>query len=313
MYIHPSLVVIILASLALGSQPAGQDAINSDANVHPIVAFLWQMQRQEDPCTCDFTPIAVTFDGEWFDFPCESCASPETFTYDFYSMEGYVGSSIDARSYVDLNDITRYAMTIDFQPDTNIYGDVTNVFGIRAEWNPLPRTPVYIEPDQDWLRDAVRRALEIAKPEVEDALAGFIQAGFDGYLGDEFNYHDISTDPIRIKEAVSIDLDGDGDQEYVVTAFVGDLYRYDHTGVLFPVLINDSDVFPLATMDLEVLIKTNMDEQWPNIEFYLDSNGDGLLEIVIEYGCCLASICEFISLKPDGQLERHAFNTNRWP
>lgn len=313
MHSHSCIAVLIAASLVIGSEPVKQDTTQRYADCHPIVGFLWRMQREEDASKYDFTPIAATIDGEWLDFPCESCASPESFTYDFYSMEEYMGSSIDADSYMDLNDITRYAMTLDFQPDPINYLWVNALFGISADWDPLPRTPENIEPHQDWLRDAVREALEMAKPEVEDDLAGFIQAGFDGYLGDEFNYHDIAADPIRIKKAVSIDLDGDGDKEYVVSAFVGDLYRYDHTGVLFPVLVNDSNAIPLSTVDLQVLIKTNMDEQWPNIEFFLDGDGDGLMEIMIEYGCCLASICEFITLHPDGQLERHVFCANRHP
>jgi hypothetical protein len=292
--------------------PAVPSEGQPDGVVHPIIGYL--RLEQDNPSRFDFTVIGASADEKWFEeeFPFNSVVSPESYIYDFYSMDGYLGNSIDGFTYLSLNDCLQHSLTLNFEPELDTDGKVYRVFGISADWDPLPRKPVMIDPDQEWLYEAVKRALEVAKPMVEEDLRGIIGAGFDGYLGDEFNYHDITTDPVAIEEALSVDLDGDGDQEVIVSARVGEKDSRGYDSRRFPVLINGSDDIPLNTHDLGTLIILNMDEMSPVVDYILDGNGDGLMEIVIEYGCCLSSDCDFITLLPDGTIEKHTFGTDRW-
>jgi hypothetical protein len=291
--------------------PVASGATDSDGVVHPVVGFLVPISGH--PGELDFSIIGASVDGEWFGkSPCYSVVSPEQYIYDFYSAAGFLGKNSSGSVYMDSWNKPRHSVTLDFDPGAHTEGDLDRVFGIYADWNPLPRVPITLDPDQEILREAVRKGLQIAKPEVEKEMELYIYTGQHGHAGHEFYYHDIATDPVLIQEALSVDLDNDGQQETILSALVGDTWRSDHYGVVFPVLVNGDDVIPLSIFDLDVLIKTDLDEENPRVLNVLDANGDGLMEIVIAYGCCAGTDCDFITLHPDGTITKHTFDTDRF-
>jgi hypothetical protein len=302
------VVLIAGAVLILFSVPAKKQNHVPDGVVHPIIGFIHIL---DNPCEYDFTVIGVSVDGEW-DGYVPQIGSPDQYVYSFYSQDGFLGKTTGIRIYPGCNYSWQYEATLDVDLELFTHANADGVFGISADWNPLPRPVVDINPDQEWLLEGVREALILAKSEVDAYAYEYYTANFPNDPPEAHPWIDISTQKVAIDRAWSVDLNGDSEQEYVITALISDRWAGNQYGFIFPVLLDGDAGLPLNINDLECLVNANRDPQGPDVEYILDANGDGLMEIVIEYGCCAGSDCDFITLMPDGSIERVTFYTDRY-
>jgi hypothetical protein len=276
--------------------------------MHPIIGFM--EPNPDDPSLYDCTLIGGTANGEWLGGEIwQSVVLPESFTYDLYSPTGYVGKTIGGTFTLDENLIVqgpgagRPSMYCEFAKPS---GDLSSVFGISAPWNPIPRIAVKVDPHQPRFRQAMRTALTIAQPDVEEYCRE--AAGPDFQSGDV----NLAVRPFRVTEALRVDLDGTGEEDVILTAIVGDDLDNEAQISTLIALLKGSSVIIIDDIDLMTQFLHDLEPVSPDVVFVLDADGDGLMEIVTESGCCDDSYCRFTTVYPDGSKAHYVFTTLRW-
>ena len=299
-------LALFCASCAAYAQPS-----DSGGEVHPIIVLFAVVQNPYNreaelsgqPYELYFDLIGSTkdgewtgesngwHDGEWGENFFADVSYPDEFTYDLYSLRGYLGKATCAARPAQWPPWIFHAI-----PDPEIpWESLGFAVGIGCDWNPMPRIPRFDDTSLDIYRDAVWTAM-LAAEEEATRLWGDLSTGFHDIL--EMNY--------RVDEALRIDLDGDGTEEVIVTGTVGDDPEHNpHFGHTI-VLIKGTDVIPLFIWDLLSVINHGIEPTSPNVIGILDADGDGTMEILVQSTCCASFWYTYLTV--DGlEIQRRSY------
>ena len=301
------LITIVLPSTGVYSQPT-----ESIGGLHPIIGEFhtirsdWFSPIDESVSVerMSFHYIGATIDGEWFgDLNGSSgrevqkaveSENPFEYTYDLYSLDGFVGTATLSNALEWQSEPSYYAI-----PDVEIYpNELLRMTGISCDWDPMPRLPQFDDPSQEIYLNALWSViLEVD----EDLLNNY------DYLSDPYNQQLLDMN-YRVDEVFLIDLDDDGTEESIITGSVGENFenRSDYCSVI--ILIRDSQVIPLFNGDLYTLI-TIQEPMSPCLLGFIDANGDGSMEILANGGCCSELWSVFTTLDAE-KISRQSYLNN---
>lgn len=194
--------------------------------------------------------LGGTLDGEWVD--AEEIVPDDGELYRLYTLTGYLGETEGSGLIETELDIIITGNMIDLTPETEDASG--NYFAISCDWDPLPRQPEILDTSDENFRNAI---------------AGLLKKGEWGF------------DEIKIMDAVSVDLDGDGTAETIIRAVIPDP-EFEYTGDF------DWDHYSIAVLIQEEDDGSRLTPicgEWIGIAkdidlAVMDVNGDGVMEIV---------------------------------
>jgi len=268
--------------------------------LHPIIGFLdWDFDPETNGC--DAFLMGASTDSEWVEGQIYECVErPEDYQYFVYSQTGPIGEAFCTPADPVWGGAYIYAHL----ECSDLPQDLDRIFAISADWNPLPRLPVFENVSRRTFRDAIARAIRIVDEK-------YMQRDMTVFEDEPYNHHLLSL-PFEVVEAIRIDLDGDGTEEVILSALVGEVAdEPDETRARFIVLVEDSNVIPLFSLDLETQLYLGLEHWSPTVLFVADANGDGNMEIVIGGGCCCDYYCTFITYR-DGGITGRDFLTTKY-
>ncbi len=182
---------------------------------------------------------------------------PPGLRYQFYSFDKFLGECADSRVAVCLSEVGGDPrLAVDFPGCSVKHFN----FGIAAPWNALPRRPKVLKNHRDFA-PIVRQFLD---------RKGFKQA------------------PVRIEYVHGVDLDGDGAEERIIHAR-SEKWVSDHANP------NDYSLLLLVSSVRGKTETTTIEAWWAGDEetkgpyeiydstSYADANGDGIMEIFIDW------------------------------
>jgi hypothetical protein len=181
-------------------------------------------------------------------------------TYRIYAGLSYVGEVTGGEPYpVEVYECSGL-WGLDFEPELPPLSWWTGM-AISGSWNALPRTPLVIDPNQDAFGDAIRPLLQA---------------------------NGVGNSELQITEAWFIDLEGDGENEVVVSANRPANYQWSYANAgdynLVAVLRATGGGYHAVPL-IQNYYPEKTDQIAPDsyrIFAILDLNGDGLMEVVIK-------------------------------
>lgn len=313
-------VLIILITIVLPMPSAIPQPNESIGDLHPIIGEF-RVLRTDHLSPIDesvpvekmsFHYIGATIDGEWYGDPNGSSGrevqkavesgNQYEYTYDLYSLYGFVGTAICISDPDWQSELMYYAI-----PDVVIYpNELTRLTGISCDWDPMPRHPHQDDPSQEIYLDAVWAVML----EVDEDL--FNRYSYD-YLPEPYNGQLLNLE-YRVDEAFLIDLEGNGRQETIITGSVGENFEHPDNYRNTIIMIQDSRIVPLFKGDLETAIEIRevaLEPMNPCLAGFIDANGDGLMEVLIRTNCCAGSWSTFISVD-GGSISRKTYANDFW-
>jgi hypothetical protein len=210
-----------------------------------------------------------TANGKWIKADRAAKSSGKKTTYKVYSLTKQTGQ-ISAGKPQSVEEPCPDTLMVSLSSKPK-----DGVIGLAAPWNALPRTPVIADTTQPIYVEAVRK---------------FLKA------------HDIADPKVRITRIVRIDLDGDGEEEVLISAtnYFRDDKSDDSSAALFrdeapiqaPRPGSYSMVILRRVIDGNVQTKLVAGEVYPkadesvapnvyDVAAVLDLNGDGKLEVIV--------------------------------
>jgi hypothetical protein len=266
--------------------------------LHPIIGFLdWDFDPETNGCHAFL--MGASMDGGWIEGRIYECVEhPEDYQYYVCSQGGLIGEAFCTPADPGWGGAYIYAHL----ECSDLPQDLDRIFAISADWKPLPRLPVFENVSRSTFRDAIARAIRIVDEK-------YMQRDMTVFEDEPYNHHLLPL-PFEVVEAIRIDLDGDGTEEVILSALVGQVTNEPYeTRARFIVLVEDSNVIPLFSLDLESQLYPGLEQLSPTVLFVADANGDGNMEVVIGDGCCCDYYCTFITYSHGGITGRSFLTT----
>jgi hypothetical protein len=200
--------------------------------------------------------------GKWQKFNCTPSKENFAGEYSVFSMSGLVGKT-------KITSVDTAYEGPDCGPILNLSTEfkTKDLYGIKATWNPIPRTPVVIANTNLSYLQAVKEILS-QKSELKNAS-------------------------VVINKIVKIDLDNDQKDEVIIHATnhnaVFDCHKGDYSLVLLRRIVNEKVVTEIIHFDYIETEQTQKEREFQepqflkkcNISAILDLDGDGKMELII--------------------------------
>lgn len=253
------LVIVSVTLLAAAWCSAGKPT----DGMHPVV----DAQRGEF--------FGGTVDGAWVEGDKMKPMIKGGETYGLYTLTRFVGTMTGGKAYYSEDDKEEFgALSVDLTPskavvdDTMLKDDEVQV-AVCGEWNALPRVPKIQNATQKVYQEAVRDVLKA---------------------------HGLRNEPVNITKILRVDLEGDGSEEVIIAATTQrdnfpspEAKKNDYSLVILRKIINGK-VVTIPVVENYFTRDDNTEQgdySVPNcytLEAVLDTNGDGVMEIITGWG-----------------------------